>query len=408
MARASNRVRSGLIGLLFVLACLGITVSTVAVWAHQTLLVTDRFVAVTSRVVAEPDVQARAAQRLASQIVTAADVQGRVAGVLPENQKFLAIPLANAVEGVLDKRLTTFFATEKAQAAFQTAIRFTHAHLVTLLRNDSDFVSVEGTTATIDLLPIAVEGLRALQEEGILPASITLPDVTDPAGRDAAIASIESKLGRDLPDDFALIPIANAKTLAAAQGAVRAFDIAVVVLLLVTLALIVATVWLSGRRLRMVILLSLGIVVSLLLARLIVRAAVNGLVTSLATGDGVAAIREAITDLTADLGTWTWLLVILGIIVALAAFALSRPEWLTSGVAAVSAPTSRGDRVEAWFRDHAQGIGWTVGILLTVLLMWIALSPELAILVGIGLVVVAVSVGRRGTGTTDASGATAG
>ncbi len=199
MARSSSRVRSGLVGLLFVLACLSIVFSTIAVWAHQTLLVTDRFAAVTSRVVAEPSVQVAAADRLASEIITAVDVQGRIAGVLPGQQAFLAVPLTNAVEGVLDKKLTEFFATEKAQAAFETAIRFTHAHLITLLRNDSDFVTLEGNTATIDLLPIAVEGLRALQDEGILPATIQLPDVTDPAGRDAAIAALSDRLGSPDP-----------------------------------------------------------------------------------------------------------------------------------------------------------------------------------------------------------------
>ena len=60
----------------------------------------------------------------------------------------------------------------------------------------------------------------------MLPASVVLPDVSDPAGRDAAIATLESRLGRDLPDDFALIQVADANRLATAQSAVRAFDIA--------------------------------------------------------------------------------------------------------------------------------------------------------------------------------------
>ena len=135
MAKSTTRVRSGLVGLLFVLACLSVVLGTVAVWAHQTLLVTDQFVAVTSEVVAEPGVQARAAERIASELVTAADVQGRIAGVMPGDQNFLAAPLTAAAEDFLTKRLTTFFATERAQTAFQTAIRFSHEHLVTLLRN---------------------------------------------------------------------------------------------------------------------------------------------------------------------------------------------------------------------------------------------------------------------------------
>ena len=136
MAKSTTRVRSGLVGLLFVLACLSVVLGTVAVWAHQTLLVTDQFVAVTSEVVAEPGVQARAAERIASELVTAADVQGRIAGVMPGDQNFLAAPLTAAAEDFLTKRLTTFFATERAQTAFQTAIRFSHEHLVTLLRNE--------------------------------------------------------------------------------------------------------------------------------------------------------------------------------------------------------------------------------------------------------------------------------
>ncbi len=127
---------------------------------------------------------------------------------------------------------------------------------MTLLRNDSPFVDVNGTTATIDLLPVAVEGLRVLQEQGILPASVVLPDVSDPAGRDAAIATLESRLGRDLPDDFALIQVADANRLATAQSAVRAFDIVTVVLVVLAVVFIAATILLSGRRLRMAALLA--------------------------------------------------------------------------------------------------------------------------------------------------------
>lgn len=397
MARTTTRVRSGLVGLLFVLACISITLSTVAVWAHQTVLVTDRFVAVTSRVVAEPAVQQAAADRLASQIVTAADVQGRIAGILPEKQAVLAVPITSAVEDFLDKRLATFFATDRAQSIMETAIRFTHERLVRLLRNDSDIVSVEGTTATIDLLPIAVEGLRQLQTAGILPATVTLPDVTDPAGREAAIAALASKLGRPIPADFALVPIADATRLANAQQAVHLFDVLTVGLLVLSVLLVVATVLLSGRRLRMVGLLALGVVVSLVIARLLVRAALQGLIGSLAAGNA-AAMESMLTDLLSDLAGWSWILVILGIIVAVLAVLAGRPSWLPSG----------GENASTWAGAHRDGLAWAVGIAVTTVVVWIAMSPDLAILVAIGLSVVAMAVGRRrGSGSGDeASGDT--
>lgn len=394
MARTTTRARSGLVGLLFVLACLSIALSTVAVWAHQTLLVTDRFAAVTSRVVAEPAVQVAAADRLAAQIVTAADVQGRISGILPDNQKILAVPITTAVEDFIDKKLVTFLATDRAQTAMEAAIRFSHERLVRLLRNDSDFVSVNGTTATIDLLPVAVEGLRALQDSGILPTSVTLPDVTDPAGRDAAIANLESKLGRPLPADFALIPIANATRLANAQQAVHLFDVVTVVLIVLSILLVLATVLLSGRRLRMVALLAVGIVVTLVIARLLVRAAVQGLIASLAAGDA-AAVSVMVPDLLSDLASWTWILVIVGIIAAVLAVLAGRPSWLPSS----------GESLGSWSQAHRDGLAWAVGIGVTTVVVWIAMSPDLAILIAIGLVIVAFTVGRRrGAGDAPSGG----
>ena len=400
MPQRSSRLRRGLVGVLFVLAIVGVIFSSIAVWMHQTLLVTDRFVAVTERIATEPEVQALVADRLSKQIVTAVDVQGRVAGVLPPNQAFLAVPLATAVQGLLDQKLTALFAEPRAQAAFVKALAFTHQHLITVLRNQSDVVTAEGSTVTIDLLPVAVEGLKVLQENGILPADIVLPDVTDPAGRDAAIAAIESKLGRDLPPDFAQIEVADATRFAAAQGAVRAFDLLVVGLLIVTLILMVATVWLARRHLRMVAWLGIGSVVALILARIATRGIVNGLVSDLAAGGSVATIRLTIVDLLQDLRGLTTTLIVIGIIIAIIAWIAGRPRWAREGVAAAKEPSSEESGVEAWGRQHADGIGWTLGILAGVLVLWITISPELAVLGGIVL----TAVGRWWMGRADRSG----
>ena len=294
------------------------------------------------------------------------------------------------------------------------ATRFAHERLITLLRNEGDVVTLVGTTVTIDVLPVAVEGLRQLQAAGILPAEVALPDVTDPAGRDAAIATLEERLGRDLPEDFALIPVTEANRLAAAQGAVRAFDLAVIAIVVVTIVLLAGTVFLARRRLRMVVALALGAVVALIIARIAVRSILEGAAASLASEGSGTLVRDVLRDLTTDLGAWSWLLVLLGIAVAATTAAVSRPAWLTDGVAAVSDPTSRRDRIDAWLRDNSTGVAWAVGIVLAVVLLWVAATPELAILVGVALVVVYAMVGRRGTSGdatsepgTGASGTTA-
>jgi hypothetical protein len=390
MSGAGSWGRRGLLVLLLVLTCLAATLSVVSIWAHQTVLGTDRFVATVERVVQEPEVQAFAADRLARQVVAAADVEGRISGVLPSNQAFLAVPIASAVERVLDERLTDLFARPRAQEALVTAAEATHRRLMSVLRGDSDVVTVEGTTVTIDLLPVAVEGLGQLQQLGLIPASVVLPDVSDPAARDAAIASLEERLGRDIPDDFALVTVADATRLATAQQLVRAFDLVVIVLVVVTVVLAALTVVLARRRLRMVVALALGIVVALILARMIARAIMAGVASSAAASGSGDVLRLVVQDLTQDLATWVWLLVVLGIVVAATAVALGRPDWLTSGAEALALP-SRSDRFAAWLRDHADGIGWSVAIVLVVAVLAVVATPELAILAGIGLAVVAWS-----------------
>jgi hypothetical protein len=390
MSGAGSWGRRGLLVLLLVLTCLAATLSVVAIWAHQTVLGTDRFVATVERVVHEPEVQAFAADRLARQVVAAADVEGRISGVLPSNQAFLAVPIASAVERVLDERLTDLFARPRAQEALVTAAEATHRRLMSVLRGDSDVVAVEGTTVTIDLLPVAVEGLGQLQQLGLIPASVVLPDVSDPAARDAAIASLEERLGRDIPDDFALVTVADATRLATAQQLVRAFDLVVIVLVVVTVVLAALTVVLARRRLRMVVALALGIVVALILARMIARAIMAGVASSAAASGSGDVLRLVVQDLTQDLATWVWLLVVLGIVVAATAVALGRPDWMTSGAEALASP-SRSDRFAAWLRDHADGIGWSVAIVLVVAVLAVVATPELAILAGIGLAVVAWS-----------------
>jgi hypothetical protein len=376
-----------LIGFLFVLACLGVLLSTIAVWAHQTLLGTDRFVSSVQRVVEEPAVQAAAADRLATQIVTGTDIQGRVAEVLPPNQAFLAAPLASAVETFLERQLATVLASERGQELFLDALGFGHERLVRLLRSESDIVQLEGATVSVDLLPIAVEGLRRLQERGILPAEITLPDVTDPAGREAAIANLESRLGRDLPDDFALVPIAESEALARAQTLVRAFDIVTVVIVVVTILLMVVTVVLARDRWRMVLALALGSVVALALGRLLVRGAVQGLTASLAASGREPVLDEVVVALTTELASWSWILVVVGIVVAVAAFLIGRREDLASGLSAASGSAEGGEGYDRWLRDHRTGLAWLAAGTLVVLVLWLATTPELAILAGVAIVV---------------------
>ena len=81
------------------------------------------------------------------------------------------------------------------------------------------------------------------------------------------------------PEDFGTIPLMPAERLETAQTAVRAFDIVVIVLIVLAVALVALALWLSGKRLRMVVFLAIGTIVAFVLARLFTNAATDALTT---------------------------------------------------------------------------------------------------------------------------------
>src|SRR5436190_24226840 len=101
----SRRRRSILAGVVLVLACLSILITTVAVWTHQVALHTDRFTALVTNVVADPAVIDPVSSRLSQQVVDAVGVQARLEARLPDAVKGLAAPLTVAIRDGIDRRL---------------------------------------------------------------------------------------------------------------------------------------------------------------------------------------------------------------------------------------------------------------------------------------------------------------
>ena len=66
--RRVTRRRSVLAGISLVLACLTILVATIALWAHQVAFNTDRFTALASSALEQPEVIDPLATRISSQV----------------------------------------------------------------------------------------------------------------------------------------------------------------------------------------------------------------------------------------------------------------------------------------------------------------------------------------------------
>jgi hypothetical protein len=327
-ARAGGgRGRSAAMVLLYLVTCIAMVVSTLLVWSHQVALNTDRFVAVSERIATDPAVISGAADRIAAQVVVATDMQARLADALPDRAQPLAPLITNTIQDSLSNVIERGLSNEQFQQAWATASRVAHENIVRLLRGDTEAVTLVDGQVTLNLLPIVEKILLQLQTAGIIPASVTIPDLSDPEAAQAAIDRLSNALGRPIPADFGQIPLMKAEGLEQAQLLIRAFDIIVVVAVVLTIALIVLTILLARRRLRMSIALAIGAAVAFAVSVWIVQALERALVSAIAVGDGSVA-KAMFADFTADLTSWLTWIAIGAVGLAVVLYLVSRPGWL--------------------------------------------------------------------------------
>jgi len=411
-----RRRRRALAGVALVLACLSILTSTLAVWTHQVALNTDRFTSLVTDVVGDPALIVPVSDRVSSQVVVALDLQTRIADTLPGPSKVLAPAMTQAVQEAIDRRLQVALADPRVQKALLTSVSFTHARIVTLLRGQGDVVSVSDGYVYLDVFPIVGMALTQLQAMGLIPATVTLPDLSSPDAPDVLAGRLQAALGITLPPDFGTIQLMPAARLETAQRFVRIWDLVVVVLLILTACLIALALWLSSSRRRMLLALAIGTVIAFLVARVALNAVRDVLIGGIADQNLAGAARAVADAVFLDLRGLTTVILILTVILAIAAYLGGRPAWLKRPAAAASGaasnvevpsapPSLSRDGMAAAAQTHRVRIERVGFAAIAVVLVWIAVGPEIALL-GLALVVgwvLIMGVISRGSGGDDAT-----
>ena len=406
--KRSSRRRRGVALVALVLACLTIMLSTVAVWTHQVALNTDRFTAVVADVAGDPALIPPISDRVSTQVVEALDIQARIADTLPGPSKVLAPAITNAVREAIDKRLQVALANPQVQQALLKAISFTHERVVRLLRDQGTATDVIDGYVYLNVFPIVGTALTELQSMGLIPAGVTLPDLTSPDAPDALASRLEAALGITLPPDFGTIKLMPADRLVTARTVVKAFDIIVVVLIVVSILLVLLALWFATDRRGMFLALAIGTVIAFLFARLAMNGARDFLISGIQDGDLRGAVRAVADATLADLRSLTSLVVIAAIILAIVAYVSGRPAWLVrltsrasgaaSGAASSAASSASGavssasvsapsaEAVAATAREHRGHIERIGLAVIAFVVLWLAIGPEVALL-GLALLV---------------------
>ena len=403
-----SRRRRVLAGIALVLACLSILLTTMAVWTHQVALNTNRFTSLVGNVVSDPAVTDPISRRISIQVVDALDVQARLESRLPDAIKPLAGALTAAVTERIDQRLRVALQNPRLQEALVGTIAFTHTQIVRLLRGESDAVGIVDGYLTLNVFPVVGAALTELQSMGLIPADVQIPDLSSPDAPEVLAERLETTLGVTLPPDFGTVQLMPAERLETARTIVRAFDLIVILLVILSVSLAGLALWLAGNRRRMLIYLGIGVIVSFLLARLAMGAVENAIVGGI-TDQGVAGAALAIVDLTLqDLRGITVIILIATVVLVIAAYLWGRPKWVvattsyvtdTAGRAgsAAGAAASGGaagvagrapDRatVEKTVRENRSAVERYGVAVIVFILVWIAIGLEIALL-GAALVI---------------------
>ena len=367
---------------LVVLAAILIPVATLATWTTRTVLNTDRFTTTVSDVTSDPAVLAVVSTRITDEVFAAVNgsaVLGQLPPVLQSALPFIQGALRSRVED----RVNDLLASDAGQELLTAAVKNAHRAAMRLLQGDgllsSDAFTVEGGTVTLNAIPLIRQGLIGLQNDGVIPSSVSIPAEGEPPG------AIAAAIGSRLPADFGQIvvyqtdAVALDTTLDDAQRALVLLKRAVVLLVILALVAAVVAVLVAVDRRRAVFRVGLGVAIGAVVVLVIARRVAAAVPGTASTPAGHAVAGALADSLRSSL---TRVLLIVAVVAVLAAL-LAR-FW---------------DGVLAWTGGHVDAariivVGFGLFLLLVIGLGWAALI--LAVIVtGLGLVAVDVAARRR-------------
>jgi len=171
---------------LLVLGFILMPLSAIAIWTHNQITNTDRYVETVSPLADNADIQQVVATRAVTALFQNVDVAGEIEGALPKRAKFLGEPVANAMQGYATDVTERILASSQFQTFWDAANRRAHSQLVALLEDDPGkapgAVSIKDGQVKLDLTDVIERvkttlvdrGLTFLQNVDVPPVSRTV------------------------------------------------------------------------------------------------------------------------------------------------------------------------------------------------------------------------------------------
>lgn len=157
--------------ILLVLGFILVPLSAVAIWTHNQLTNTDRYVETVSPLAENHDIQQAVSTRVVNALFQNVDVPKQIEDALPSRAKFLGEPIANAMKGYATDVTDRILASQQFHKFWDAANRRAHAQLVALLEDDPSkapgAVSIKNGQITLDVGQVIEKVKGALVDRGL-------------------------------------------------------------------------------------------------------------------------------------------------------------------------------------------------------------------------------------------------
>lgn len=310
--------------LLGILAVAGLVVGSVALWGRSTLFDSDRVASVTTDALEAPGATEALSTYLTEQLLQVVALDDRLETLLPDSVEPLGAAIAERTESFVRTRLDSALRTPDVQSLLVGVVRHAHTQLLELLDSEGlgGGFDVSADTVTFNLLPLVTVGLDKISDVGILGA-LDVPQFTTDGDPAEQISVLETRLGRDLPDNFGQLVVYEGDVVSSGSRALQtAQDVTVLakratpIMVVLTVVCFGLSLLLARRRRRAAATLGLAVAATMLVARLALGRVVDE-VPDLVTNPGAsAALDTAVRNLTGGLMQLVTTLIVVGTVVA--------------------------------------------------------------------------------------------
>jgi hypothetical protein len=329
-SQRAPRLRRWLALILVVMSVVGLVVSALAVWSDSLVFDTDTWVATVAPVAGDPAVRHSVATFVADQTLQVADLQARITKALPSDAAVLAQPLTQTLRDYLVREIDKFLATPTAQTIWVDVNRFAHRQLITALRDENRYVSVNRSDVTLDLLPLIGVALQRLEAQipKLLGKDVQLPQIDPKTAPDQIRMLLQDATGKSLPADFGTVTLLKGSQGYDAKRALNLFHRLVIAICVVTALLILAALLVSPRKRWTALELGIGALFAVVVVRVAERQLEQRIVAALKETEALSVAKAFVSSAIASLNEIVVWMIVGGAIVAIAAFLATRPTWV--------------------------------------------------------------------------------